>query len=59
MIIYRTAQPASLRGNAFVKATVLLTIGLFLISAPTPDPRVVAEMTSNLILISNNPALEP
>ena len=59
MIIYRTTEPTPLKGNAFIKAAVLLTIGLFLISAPTPDARVVEEMTSNLIAIAKNPAIEP
>jgi len=59
MIIQRTSQITSLRGNAFVKAAVLLTVGLFLVSAPAPDSRVLEEMTSNLISISKNPAFEP
>jgi len=59
MIIQRTSQTTSLRGNAFVKAAVLLTVGLFLVSAPAPDSRVLEEMTSNLISISKNPAFEP
>ena len=59
MIIYRVSEPSSLRGNAFIKAAVILTIGLFLISAPAPDSRVVEEITSNLIVIAKNPAMEP
>ena len=59
MIITRATEPTSLRGNAFIKAAVILTIGLFLISAPAPDARVVEEITSNLITIAKNPAMEP
>ncbi len=50
-------QAASLRGKSFIKAAVLLTIALFLISAPAPDPAAIADMTSNLIVIAKNPAL--
>ena len=57
MIIHRTTQPQSLRGNSFLKAAILLTIGFFLISAPTPDSVDIADMTSNLIVIAKNPAL--
>ena len=39
-----------LKGNSFIKAAMLLTIGFFLISAPAPDASIVAEMTSNLIV---------
>jgi hypothetical protein len=59
MIIYNTTQPQSLRDNNFLKAAVLLTIAFFLISAPTPDSNVITDMTSNLIVIAKNPALEP
>ena len=59
MIISRVTEPTSLRGNAFIKAAVILTIGLFLISAPAPDARVVQEITSNLIAMAKNPAIEP
>lgn len=59
MIIQATSQSTSLRGNAFIKAALLLTIGLFLISAPAPDSRVIEEMTSNLIMVAKNPAMEP
>lgn len=59
MIIHRTSQPTSLRGNAFIKAALLLTIGLFMISAPAPDARVLEEMTSNLLVIAKNPVMEP
>jgi hypothetical protein len=59
MNIYETTQPQSLRDNNFLKAAVLLTIGFFLISAPTPDSRVFTEMTSNLIVHAENPAIEP
>ena len=50
-------QAASLRGKSFIKGAMLLTIALFLISAPAPDPAAIADMTSNLIVIAKNPAL--
>ena len=46
----KTIQPQSLKGNNYIKATVLLTVCFFLISAPTPDARVIADITSNLIV---------
>ncbi len=58
MIIYKTTQPESLRDNSLLKAAVLLTVAVFLVSAPAPDSRVIAEMTSNLIVIAKNPAIE-
>jgi len=49
------AQPA-LRGDSFIKTTTLLAIGFFLMSAPTPDARVMAELTSNLLVnLPNHP----
>jgi hypothetical protein len=59
MIIQPTSQSTSLRGNAFIKAALLLTIGLFLISAPAPEAGVIEEMTSNLLVIAKNPVMEP
>jgi hypothetical protein len=59
MIVQQTSRTTSLRGNAFIKAAVLLTVGLFLVSAPAPDSRILEEMTSHLISISKNPALGP
>ena len=50
-------QAQSLRGKRFIKAAVLLTVAVFLISAPAPDPSAIADMTSNLIVIAKNPAL--
>lgn len=50
-------QAQSLRGKSFLKAAVLLTVAVFLISAPTPDPSTIADMASNLIAIAKNPAL--
>lgn len=50
-------QAQSLRDNGFLKAAVLLTIAVFLISAPTPDPSTIADMTSNLLVIAKNPVL--
>jgi len=46
----KTIHAPSVRGNAFIKATVLLTVCFFLISAPTPDARVISEITSDLIV---------
>jgi hypothetical protein len=43
----------------FLKSAVLLTIAVFLISAPAPDSSIIEELTSNLISITKNPALEP
>ena len=57
MNISENIQPQSLRGKRFIKATVLLTIAVFLISAPAPDPAAIADMTSNLIVIAKNPVL--
>ena len=57
MNIYKTSQPQNLRDNSFLKASVLLTIGFFLISAPTPDPGAIADLISNLIVLAKNPAL--
>ncbi len=59
MNIYETTQPQSLRDNSFLKAFVILTVALFLVSAPAPDSRVIAEMTSNLIAVAKNPAIGP
>jgi len=57
MNINGNIQPQSLRGKRFTKAAVLLTIAVFLISAPAPDPAAIADMTSNLIVTAKNPAL--
>ena len=57
MNINENIQSQSLRGRNFIKAAVLLTIAIFLISAPTPDPAAIADMTSNLIVIAKIPAL--
>ena len=57
MNIYDNIQTQSLQGRNFIKAAVLLTIAIFLISAPTPDPAAIADMTSNLIVIAKNPVL--
>ena len=52
-------QTQSLRGRNLVKAAVLLSLGLFLISAPAPDPAAIADMTSNLIVLAKNPVFTP
>jgi len=57
MNINGNIQAQSLRGERFIKAAVLLTVAIFLISAPAPDPSAIADMTSNLIVIAKNPAL--
>ncbi|MBT8061512.1 MAG: hypothetical protein HKO64_12410 [Xanthomonadales bacterium] len=41
-----------------MKSVVLLTIALFLISAPAPDAQDVAEITSNFIVPSQEPGLQ-
>jgi len=53
----KTRQDQNLTGKAFLKATVLLAIGVFLIMAPAPDSRIIEEITSNLIVIAQNTAL--
>ena len=57
MNINVSTQPQSLLGKSFIKSAVLLTIAVFLISAPAPDPAAIADMTANLIVIAKSPAL--
>jgi len=57
MDINENTQPQILRDKSFIKSAVLLTITIFLISAPTPDPSTIADITSNLIVIAKNPVL--
>lgn len=40
-----------------VKTTLLLATTLFLVSAPSPDSRDIAEMTSNFIILDETPGL--
>ena len=40
-----------------MKSTLLLTIVLFLVSAPAPDSGDIAEMSSNFIVPENVPGL--
>lgn len=40
-----------------MKSLVLLTIALFLVSAPTPDANDIAEFTSNFIVPESQPGL--
>jgi hypothetical protein len=40
-----------------VKTTLLLATTLFLVSAPAPDSNDIAEMTSNFIILEENPGL--
>lgn len=51
-------QSLKFKGNSLVKAAVLLTISFFMISAPAPDSGVVAEMTSDLIIVANSAVFE-
>lgn len=41
-----------------MKSVVLLTIALFLISAPAPDANDVAELTANFIVPTQEPGLQ-
>lgn len=41
-----------------MKATLLLAIALFLISAPTPDPDTISEMTSHFIVLDEGAVLQ-
>jgi hypothetical protein len=41
-----------------VKSILLLATALFLISAPTPDSKDIAEMTSNFIVPQDVPGLQ-
>ena len=43
-------QAFSLKGNNYIKATVLLTVRFFLIGAPAPDANLMADITSNFIM---------
>lgn len=43
---------------ASVKSVLLLTIALFLISAPAPDSSDIAEMTANFIVPKQEPGLQ-
>lgn len=40
-----------------MKSQALLTIALFLVSAPAPDSRDIAELTSKFIVPENQPGL--
>jgi hypothetical protein len=40
-----------------LKPTLILTTLLFLLIAPTPDSRDIAEMTANFLVANNNPGL--
>ena len=41
-----------------IKPTVLLAMAIFLVSAPDPDSRAIAEMTANFIVPSDAHALQ-
>lgn len=41
-----------------IKPTILLAMALFLVSAPEPDSRAIAEMTANFIVPSDQHALQ-
>lgn len=36
---------------SFLRSTLLLTVGLFLLGAPAPDAASIAELTANFVLI--------
>jgi len=42
------------RETRSIRSLVLLAMALFLAAAPTPDPEVIAEMTSNLLVPEQN-----
>lgn len=58
MKIANISQTTNHNGKGFIKSAVILTIGVFLISAPAPDAQFVSEMTSNLIVTTQNLAAE-
>jgi hypothetical protein len=41
-----------------VKATILLAIALFLVTAPTPDPAAIAQATGNFIVLESPDGLQ-
>jgi hypothetical protein len=43
--------------GSMLKPTMILTTLLFLLIAPTPDSRDIAEMTANFLVANNNPGL--
>jgi hypothetical protein len=43
--------------DSMLKPTLILTTLLFLLIAPTPDSRDIAEMTANFLVANNNPGL--
>ena len=59
MITEQSNDTLNFNGHSFIKAAVLLTIAVFLISAPAPDARVVQDVTNNLIVMAKNPVMEP
>ena len=54
----QASQPERLKGNSFLKAITLITIGLFLISAPAPDARIISDITHSLIVSAGEQADE-
>jgi hypothetical protein len=40
-----------------MKSTILLTIAIFLLSAPTPDSKTIAEMSAGFLLPNQNTGL--
>ncbi|HEY5774601.1 MAG TPA: hypothetical protein VIS57_00825 [Xanthomonadales bacterium] len=43
--------------RSMIKPTLILTALLFLLIAPTPDSRDIAEMTANFLVAKNTPGL--
>jgi hypothetical protein len=40
-----------------MKSTILLTIAIFLLSAPTPDSKAISEMSAGFLLPNHNTGL--
>ena len=58
MIITKKSQNERMNGKSTLKSAVLLTIGVFLLSAPPPDASLVSDITENLIVATESPASE-
>jgi hypothetical protein len=40
-----------------MKSTIMLTIGIFLVSAPAPDSKTISEVSAGFLLSSSNSGL--
>ena len=49
MNIDKVFSTLELKGHTYIKAVALLTICVFLITAPAPEANVLAQLTSNLV----------